>query len=316
MIRTGRGRSADSQRSRSKPGRGIFSARVRTNEPVCREHYRISLTVPAFPQSRPGQFVNILCCPCKQSFPRPVSISEDSPLITTGGDILSPAPLLRRPFSLAGRSQAGCQTELEILYRVVGSGTRWLSGVSIGEEINIIGPLGNGFTIGASRERALAVLIGGGTGIAPLGYLADELKKMGRDVIIFIGARSREFLPVSFLDAKRFPIIIATEDGSAGFRGMVHQGWEEWLGKECPDPSDIIVYTCGPEAMMKEVSRRCASMKVRCQVSLERLMACGMGLCQGCAVKVKSAEPPYWRFKLTCTDGPVFDADEVIWQDD
>ena len=300
--------------------RGIFTARVVANEPICKEHNRLTLKADSFPASRPGQFINILCSLSESSYPRVIEQADEGQLIMDKANVLAAPALLRRPFSLAGRRKdnQGARTVLEIIYRIIGSGTHWLSQLGEGEQVNIIGPLGNGFRTDFLQSETLAVLIGGGTGIAPLTYLASELMQEGRRIKFFVGAASKDILPISkaILEDNRFLIIIATEDGSAGFKGTVLQAWEDWLGRQSLSPSGIVVYTCGPEVMMREVAQRCISMGVRCQVSLERIMACGMGICQGCAVKVRMETPPYWQYKLTCTDGPIFDADEVIWQDD
>jgi len=300
--------------------RGIFTARVVANEPICKGHYRLALRADSFPASKPGQFINILCSTLDSSYPQVIEQADEGQLIMDKANVLAAPALLRRPFSLAGRRKdnRGAQTILEIIYRIIGSGTRWLSQLDEGEQINIIGPLGNGFRTDFLQSETLAVLIGGGTGIAPLTYLASELMQKGQRIKFFVGAASKDILPISkaILEDRRFPIIIATEDGSAGFKGTVLQAWGDWLGGQSFSPSGIVVYTCGPEVMMRETAQRCISMGVHCQVSLERIMACGMGICQGCAVKVRTETPPYWQYKLTCTDGPIFDADEVIWQDD
>ncbi|RLF44631.1 MAG: hypothetical protein DRN29_08105, partial [Thermoplasmata archaeon] len=298
MNLTSRDYFAKDSASGPKCKRRILTARVIVNEPICKKHYRLTLKADSFPASKPGQFINILCSTSESSYPRVIEEADEGQLIMDKADVLAAPALLRRPFSLAGRRKdnGGTQTVLEIIYRILGSGTRWLSQLGEGEQVNIIGPLGNGFRTDFLQPETLAILIGGGTGIAPLTYLASELMQKGQRIKFFVGAASKDILPISkaILEDKQFPIIIATEDGSAGFKGTVLQAWEDWLGRQSLSPSGIVVYTCGPEVMMREVAQRCISMGVRCQVSLERIMACGMGICQGCAVKVRMETPPYW----------------------
>ncbi len=95
---------------------------------------------------------------------------------------------------------------------------------------------------------------------------------------------------------------------------MVHEAFAQWLEREKPISDELVVYACGPEPMMKAVADICLANRIECQLALERHMACGMGVCQGCAIKVKTDEPPGWMFKLVCKDGPVFDASELLWE--
>jgi dihydroorotate dehydrogenase electron transfer subunit len=249
--------------------------------------------------------------------------------------------MLRRPLSLAGRrdlDEGRCR--LDIIYRVAGTGTRWLAGAIQGDQISILGPLGNGFTL--RDDKALAVLVGGGVGIPPMIYLASALAQAGRRVVAFNGARTRTLLPLTLVPGAAphadgtpspavaefaelgVPAAVATDDGSLGFAGLVSHAFENWLNAQCvaraslpalhPAPADLAVYSCGPEPMMRAVARTCLDRGIDCQLALERHMACGMGACQSCVVKVKdAAAPDGWSYKLCCTDGPVFDATQLLW---
>ncbi len=268
--------------------RGIFTGRVLSNDSLCPEHYRIRIGLESFPPTRPGQFINIRC-----------------------GGYRGRVPLLRRPFSLAGRRDASDgSVELDILYRVVGAGTAWLAGLETDAQIDLIGPLGNGFAI--REDKPQAALVGGGTGIGPMIYLAEALAAAGRAVAAFAGARTASTMPL--IEKQKETFAITTDDGSMGHAGMVHEAFSRWLDNEKPRPAELVVYACGPEAMMKAVADICTPDGIECQLAMERHMACGMGTCQGCAIKVKTDEPPGWMFKLVCKDGPVFDAEELVWE--
>ena len=191
-----------------------------------------------------------------------------------------------------------------------------------------MGPLGKGFRI--EPAKGLAVLVGGGVGLPPMLYLAQELAGAGKETFGFFGARTASRLPLKILPgadvlatgrptlcvkdlaAWSVPATISTDDGSAGFKGLVSTLLELWMDERC-ELSQTIVYTCGPEPMMRVVAEACIRRKVHCQVSLERHMACGVGTCQSCICKIRADNAAGWVFKLACTDGPVFDASEVIW---
>ena len=213
-------------------------------------------------------------------------------------------PLLRRPLSihrLRGSSQ------LEIFYQVVGRGTAILSGRKAGESLDVIGPLGNHFRIEKEVERQ--VLVAGGMGVAPLVFLADRMRGRRGTRHAFLGAKTRDLL----LEEERiaslgFEMHLATEDGSAGFRGLVSEALAEWLGER---EERTALYACGPFAMLAAVARLAGQRGIPCQVSLENFMGCGVGACRGCAVEVKGDKPHYLR---VCRDGPVFLAGQIVWE--
>ncbi len=195
--------------------RGIFPAGVLSNESLCPEHYLIRLGIENFPPTHPGQFINIQCCTGKKRGRESFSFEEvktsskekDSrPLF-----FFERVPLLRRPFSLAGRRDTpDGSAELEVLYRVVGAGSNWLCEREIGDEVNILGPLGKGFTI--REDKPPAAVIGGGTGIGPMIYLAESLSSAGRGVKAFAGARTASALPLT--EEQKGFFEITTDDGS------------------------------------------------------------------------------------------------------
>jgi dihydroorotate dehydrogenase electron transfer subunit len=219
------------------------------------------------------------------------------------------------------------RTFLEIIYRIVGRGTDLLSRVEAGRNLWMLGPLGGTFRLPGPGIRPL--LVGGGTGIASLHFLAERLvvsprsrQKTAREALsVLIGARTRKQLlcrpDFRSLGAR---ITLATDDGSVGARGTVTDLLEKTLANGARSGRPIgLVYACGPTVMMETVAALCARTGVDCQVSLEGPMACGFGVCLGCAVPCKVDSPdapvrsPRDRFKLICADGPVFDAATLAW---
>ena len=208
--------------------------------------------------------------------------------------------ILRRPFSVF-RAGAG---KIEILYQVVGTGTRVLAEADSGDVMDAIGPLGHGWEFPSGTAHALVVA--GGLGIGPMGMLVEELSRLGVAVTLAQGAISADRLLAQdvFEDACR-RIEIATDDGSAGREGFVTVLVEELLEADRPD----VLYVCGPEAMERTTANLASAAGAPCQVSLERLMACGVGACLSCVVSTTSGR------KRACVDGPVFDAVEVLWNE-
>jgi dihydroorotate dehydrogenase electron transfer subunit len=203
-----------------------------------------------------------------------------------------------------------------------------------GDNVHILGPLGNTFRLPSPRQTA--ILVGGGVGIPPMLYLAEHLA--GRTAIAFCGALRRDLLPLTITaDADRdgnpsfcieefarhrIPSVITTDDGSFGYQGFVTQALERFLDSLSTQHSALstVIYTCGPELMMKRVADIAAARKIECQIAVERAMACGMGTCQSCCIKVRkpdSAKPPLpgsdWCYRLACTDGPVFLGKDLLW---
>jgi dihydroorotate dehydrogenase electron transfer subunit len=334
--------------------RNQFTGEVAANVPLCREHYRLTIRVPDFPPTEPGQFVQLACRDMERDFSgadlewqrHPASDPGDYPRgwkplpHPDQPELAEPMAVLRRPFSLAGRRNVSGGVELDIIHRVVGVGTDWLSRLSIGQRVSVLGPLGNRFSLTDAGQTA--VLVGGGVGIPPMLYLAERLA--GRSAVAFCGALSRDLLPLTILapaddhDAAKpapiieefarhgIPSIVSTDDGSLGFRGYITQALERFLDAE-PIPSAII-YTCGPEPMLRRVAQIAADRGLPCQVAVERAMACGMGTCQSCVIRVRRPSAITaagaatelaegggrdWVYRLACTDGPIFDGEELLW---
>ena len=311
--------------------RGITPATVLANEPICDEHFRIVLQAPDFAATAPGQFVQLRCGDPAGSEYAAIEWPEGQVPSFTQPELIGRQPLLRRPFSIAGRRDLpDGQAELDVIYRVKGVGTRWLSTVGAGESLSVLGPLGNRFEIAA--EKSATVLIGGGVGIPPLLYLAEALAAAGKDTVAFVGARSANHLPLRLLPtgtartdgrpsrciaelaAAGVETAVATDDGSLGYAGVVSETVSAWLAEGGIPPEQITVYACGPEPMLEAVALICLAGGIDAQLSLERYMACGMGTCQSCVCKIRDDSAQGWSFKLCCSDGPVFTADEIIWE--
>lgn len=202
---------------------------------------------------------------------------------------------LRRPFSVA----IFRRKSIKIIYKVVGKGTEKLSKKNKGEILDIIGPCGNSFPIFKNKRIAI---VGGGTGIAPLIFLSEELKKCKNEIYFFYGARSKNLI---FFNLLPFGInyIFSTDDGSFGKKGNIFDVFKKYDGFD-------LIYGAGPEELLKKISQYDKNIPV--YISVERYMACGMGLCYGCVIKVK--ENGKEEYKRVCKDGPVFDGRNIIWE--
>lgn len=214
--------------------------------------------------------------------------------------------LLRRPYTIY-RRRAG---EVEILFQIVGAGSGALAELSVGAAVQMIGPLGNGFSLPKKGETAY--LVGGGVGMASLFLLAERLAKGGGAVRVFIGARSREYLLcLDDLEPLGLDIHTATDDGSGGYHGFVTDLFIETFEKESVELSNPVVYTCGPKAMMEALSSFTTERQLPAQSALENRMGCAMGVCLGCVVPIqKGGDMEYER---VCIEGPVFDSSRVLW---
>lgn len=209
-------------------------------------------------------------------------------------------PLLRIPLSIHSMDKKG----ISLLYKVVGTATKILSSKKPKEYINIVGPLGNGFNIDMFKQKKglEAILVGGGCGVAPLYALAKLLRSKNKKVIMFIGASSREeVLCIKEFMSLGVKVYVATEDGSQGYKGYVTKLLEQYFDKFKP-LSKIAVYASGPNPMLDLLARITKRFSIPTQLSLEAYMACGIGVCCGCAINTAVG------YKLCCKDGPVFDA--------
>ena len=264
------------------------------NKEVSSSYFRIGLKWKT-PRIAPGQFVMLR--------------------VTDGLD-----PLLRRPFGIYNVINAAGKaslrgTGIELLYKVVGRGTRILSLKKPGECVDVLGPLGNGWPLprllssGKNRRgrHDKIIMAGGGMGIAPLYLLANKIKT---GVVLFGGkGRAEAGLTKAF---KGHKIRIATEDGSVGKKGFVTELLKEELA-----PGSVVC-ACGPVRMLKAVAALADGAGVDCYVSLESTMACGIGVCLGCAVKsgahaltMSAANKDY---RMVCSDGPVFLSRDIDWE--
>jgi len=269
----------------------IEDARVIYQERICGQIFRLRLHSPEISgQARSGQFVMIR--------------------VREGTD-----PLLRRPFSFSRLYPE--DGDLEILYRVVGRGTWLMSRLAPGAAASLIGPLGNGFELPIDRMSPLA-FIAGGMGIAPLlelmaQVISDRGENGGRDLLLFYGARTAvELLPEDFVRNLGVRVRFATDDGSFGFKGRVSQMFQQVMAEEDFRPFEL--YSCGPLAMQHVVAGWALSNDTLAQLSMESLMACGIGACLGCALPASTpGDPETERFVHVCEDGPIFSAGSIKW---
>ncbi|KXG74296.1 dihydroorotate dehydrogenase electron transfer subunit [Thermotalea metallivorans] len=207
-------------------------------------------------------------------------------------------PLLRRPISVCEIQGIG----ISFVVRKSGKGTELLCSRKPGESLDLLGPLGNGFTI----EGEKVILVGGGIGTAPLLELCRIFKD--KDVTVLLGFRAEPYL-VEVFQRYSHHVKVATEDGSVGYKGYVTTLLEEELAKRSMD----MIYACGPEVMLKEVQRISRRYGVKSQLAMEERMACGVGACLVCSCKVKAGEG--WDYVRTCKEGPVFSGDEVMFDE-
>jgi dihydroorotate dehydrogenase electron transfer subunit len=239
---------------------------------------------PIAAQAHPGQFVMI----------RPTGLLE---------------PLLPRPFSIHQVQR----DNLELLFKVVGQGTRQLAALKKGDRLEVRGPLGKGFAFHEDQEP---ILVAGGLGVAPLLFLVrtwGRIRSPKSTVFprLFIGARSKEdLLRLDEFRKAGVEVLAATEDGSLGEKGLV----TDLLKKNLKNPSTRAnLFVCGPKPMLRAVRDWAFHKKLACQLSLETHMACGLGACLGCVVARKTAQG--LSYVNVCQEGPVFDAREVFWHE-
>lgn len=213
-------------------------------------------------------------------------------------------PLLRRPFGINFIDEE--KGFVVVLYQIKGRGTEVLSKKNPGEYIDVLGPLGNGFMVDI-RDSKVAV-VGGGMGIAPLLELCRVLKSKDNEVITFLGFKDVPLLCDEFQDYSDH-LMLSTESGTCGYKGFVTEILESHLFSNKVD----LIYACGPKPMLKKVSEISQKFGIRCQVSMEEKMGCGIGACLVCACKIKKEKD--FDYKRVCVDGPVFYSDEVIFDD-
>ena len=215
--------------------------------------------------------------------------------------------LLPRPISICGVNKE--KNELRLVYRVVGKGTDLFSKLSEGDEVDVFGPLGNGYPMEEAAGKT-AILMGGGIGVPPLLEMAKRLSqlpdnKRPKAVKIVMGYRNDQtFLADEF--RKYGDLYIATDDGSLGTHGTVIDALNE------QNIEGDVIYTCGPMPMLRGIKKYAAEHNMKAYLSLEERMACGVGACLGCVVKTKDVDAhSHVNNARICTDGPVFDAEDV-----
>ncbi len=262
-----------------------------SNQEISPGYFRMRILAPGFAMAaQPGQFVML----------RPE---------------LALPTMLRRPFGIfrVGCLPAECdglppREFLEILYKVVGGGTRILSELHQGDRVELLGPLGHGFDLGAA-DRA-KILVGGGIGLVPLFLLGQALITRGDRVRLLMGGRTRDdILAVTEFERSGVETYVSTDDGSLGEEGLVTQV----LGRKLAKYPGAEVFACGPMPMLQAVAAICFRQQAPLQVSLEAHMACGVGACLGCVVKGAGHSEQNPRYLCTCKAGPVFPAADLDW---
>ncbi|OGF44296.1 MAG: hypothetical protein A2452_05740 [Candidatus Firestonebacteria bacterium RIFOXYC2_FULL_39_67] len=252
----------------------LVKTKVLSNKKVSSQYWKMRVLAPSIAAAAiPGQFLSL-------------KIGSDN------------IPLLRRPMSIHRIKPPF----LEILYKVRGKATEMLSRYHSNDFLEILGPLGNGFQSDVPCKTA--ILVGGGYGISPLLALHERLKKLDKKIITIVGAKSAELLyKEGFTGVKT-----VTEDGSSGIKGLVTKALDKTC---CGLEGDAVIFACGPDRMLKAVSDVAVTYNIPCQVSLENLMACGVGVCLSCVCAVKQGFKS--EYKRVCVDGPVFDSKEIEW---
>ena len=334
--------------------RGLYEGRVEFNRTLCREHLHLRVRLAGgFPPTQPGQFIQLGCRPPDSMLADRAALHGEQTCWRPDGpprlgqiELCGAMALLRRPFSLAGRvDEPGGAVLLDVIHRVVGVGTAWLAALEPGDPVDLLGPLGNQFDL--PPGKSLGLMVGGGVGLPPMFYLAEALGAAGWDGVGFVGAMTADLLAVDWEEGIPpslkgepvasirqfarcgFPSVVTTDDGSLGLPGRITMGLERYLSTlDEPTRRRAVVYTCGPEPMMRAAAAMAESAGIDCQVCLEQAMACGMGTCQSCIVRIEHHPPQpdpltpahgctpegrAWRYNLACTDGPVFPSNKVVW---
>lgn len=215
-----------------------------------------------------------------------------------------PNKVLRRPFSISNVDESG---KLTIIYKVVGAGTDALSSLGQGVVCDVMGPLGNPFTVPGAND--IPVIIAGGYGAAATYLIAKNSPRPG---ILLLGARSSQDLILTDEFRKLgYDVRVSTEDGSEGHKGRVTELLESLLAG---DTRNMKYYACGPHGMLMAVGKMILAGGLDGELSLDHLMCCGVGACFACVVKVKADNEDSWRYARTCKEGPVFKASQVYYE--
>jgi dihydroorotate dehydrogenase electron transfer subunit len=254
----------------------LFQATVVENRQIIKNHYLLTLhPLEKIKKPKPGNFF---------------MLSVDSGL----------DPLLKRPFSVH-RWLGG---DFQLLYRIVGQGTAVLSKKKPDNRLDVIGPLGNGFSI--KKSAATSILVAGGLGIAPIFALAESMYK--KSPLLFYGARTKkEVLCLDELQSLGINPTVSTDDGTHGKKGNIITTLKNYLSRSSSPVTQTILYACGPEPMLRSLSLFAQKNKLKGYAALEQNMACGIGTCLGCVVQTVHG------YKRVCKEGPVFPIEEILW---
>ena len=268
-----------------------IEAAVIDNRRLSADYNVLSLAAPEIAEgARPGQFV----------------------MIRTS-DAASTSPLLRRPFSIFEilRDGGGAPIGVSIFNKRAGVGTSILARVEKGTRLSTLGPLGRPFE--AVDPPAEGWMVAGGVGLAPFVTLAEALVARGTPATLFYGARrAEELYCVELFEALGVRVVLATEDGSRGVRGRITAPLDAALNDR-PLGSPVKLYVCGPTPMMRACAQLANAHGRACDVSLEQVMGCGLGGCYSCVVLARSADGGRPHHTRTCIEGPVFDAQRIVW---
>ncbi|MGP8154489.1 MAG: dihydroorotate dehydrogenase electron transfer subunit [Smithella sp.] len=266
----------------------IYIGEILENEEIQEDCFLMKVkTAPSFQNPLPGQFIMI----------RIAGLND---------------PFLSRPISIYSFSRNENYCIIELLYRVVGKGTQIMAGLIEDSQVEINGPLGNGFNMQSVKENI--VIIAGGIGIAPLSMLTENLHRSrpSSKMIVYKGFQSASaVVGLDKLQKLCHNITLCTDDGTLGEKGLVTQTFQKDIKNFPPDNTSI--YACGPKAMLRTLAKILNKSKFNCQVSLEERMACGVGACMGCAVAIKDTKGAI-GYKRVCADGPVFNLPDIIWE--
>ena len=304
---------------------------------ICRNHVRMRLDAPGIAGSaRPGQFVNVRCAAVPSGsrvFDHWQQLAEAGP--AAGGAVRT---LLMRPFAVHRAWKSGPNAgQIEVLFKVVGRGTRALAAKSPGESVDLLGPLGRGFDLERCARLSTAVVVAGGVGVAPLFPLVEFLRANHVRTLVIVGAMTEKDIPIdtadsrvalSFMETKPEAAITAEEfralgcevgivlmQGTKGYSGLPTEMLDRFLHHtEGGALGEARVFTCGPWAMMRAVAAHAAEHDVACDALLEERMGCGVGACMACSIRVREPGGKVVRRRV-CVEGPVFDSSEVIWDE-
>lgn len=256
-----------------------LKCRVVAQKPLTAGYWSLELDAGEIAgQARPGQFVHV----------RVPGLEKAS---------------LRRPFSIFGAGGG----LLKILYKTVGRGTEEMNRLKQADEVQVIGPLGNGFPLEPQGEP---VLVAGGYGVAPLCFLASRVQRKG---VVLVGGRTADdVLAVEEFERLGWTVSVATQDGSRGVKGLVTVPLDGELARLKEAGKAAELYACGPDGLLRAVCERALANGCRGWISLDKHMVCGVGACLACVQNLKRPDGSTWIGRV-CHDGPIFEAREIVW---